>query len=107
MACGEWLRVVPAAAPVLVPRATRPLPSAQPQPQLQQLLPHLQLAPATESRAPCARAAGPGGRAIAGSLLDLHPFCFLAPSFPGLAGPGATETGLEGVRQGGSCGEEK
>lgn len=111
-ACGEWLRVVPAAAPLLPdPRAARPLPPAQPQPQLQQLPPHLQRAPAAESRAPCARAAGPGGAATAGSLLltCIPPAsrCPLSLGSRGLAGPGAAETGLEGVRPGGGCGREK
>lgn len=86
-ACGEWLRLALVAEPLLsAPGAARPLPPAQPQPQLQQLPPHLQRAPAAESRAPCALAAGPGGTAIAGSLLDLHPACF--PALSSLRQPG-------------------
>lgn len=113
-ACGEWPRVAPAAVPLLpAPGALQPLSPAQPQPQLQQLPPHLQQASAAEPRAPCARAAGPGGTASAGSLPDFHPSCFPASSFPrqpGLgrawgggdrAGGGAPGSGLRGKREGG------
>lgn len=111
-AWGEWRRVARAAAPLLAaPRAARPLPLAQPQPQLQQLPQHLQRAFAAESRVPRSRAAGPGGTAIAGSLLYS---ILLASRRPlslgsrGLAGPEAGETGWEGVRRGrGCCGGEK
>lgn len=56
------------------PWATRSLPPAQPQPQLQQLPPHLQRTPAAESCAPCARAAGRvAGRLRAHSLTSIPP----------------------------------
>ena len=106
-AWGEWRRVARAAAPLLAaPRAARPLPLAQPQPQLQQLPQHLQRAFAAESRVPRSRAAGPGGTAIAGSLLYS---ILLASRRPlslgsrGLAGPEAGETGwgaAEGKKRG-------
>lgn len=64
-----------------------------------------------ESRVPRSRAAGPGGTAIAGSLLDSIPLASRRPlslGSRGLAGPEAGETGWEGVRRGrGCCGGEK
>lgn len=55
------------------------------------------------------RAAGPGGTAIAGSLLDSIPLASRRPlslGSRGLAGPEAGETGWEGVRRA-VCGGEK
>ena len=52
------------------------------------------------------RAAGPGGTAIAGSLLDSIPLASRRPlslGSRGLAGPEAGETGWEGVRRGGAA----
>lgn len=92
------------------PGAARPLPPAQPQPQLQQLPRHLQRS--VRCGVPCAlrprrRASG---TATAGLLsLTSIPPASRRPLFlssPGLAGPGAGETGLEAVRAGGDCGGE-
>lgn len=57
-------------------------------------------------RAPLARATRLGGTATGGSLLDLHPSCFLAPSFLRLPWLGRAWGGgdrLEGVHPGGAA----